>query len=102
MSSIFDKACRRVLHFGKKHSSDILSGLAILGLGVTTVLAVKETPKALDAIKLAEDEKGVELTKMEKVKVAYKYYIPATVSGISTATCILGANVLNKKNKDCI
>ena len=99
MSSIFDKACRRVLHFGKKHSSDILSGLAILGLGVTTVLAVKETPKALDAIKLSEDEKGVELTKMEKVKVAYKYYIPATVSGISTATCILAANVLNKKKQ---
>lgn len=99
MSSIFDKACNRGIRFVRKNSSNILSFLAILGVGTTAYLAVKETPKALDNIKNAEKEKGDKLTKLEKVKVAGKYYVPAMIAGASTATCILGANVLNKKKQ---
>ena len=36
---------------------------------------------------------------MEIVKVAWKCYIPATVVGLSTVACILGANYLSERKQ---
>ena len=47
----------------------------------------------------AKEEKGEELTVLEKVQVAGPAYVPAVVTGASTIACIFGANVLNKRNQ---
>lgn len=85
-----------------KHSPEILTGLGVAGMITTTVLAVKATPKALDLIAEAEDEKldnGHEekLTKIEVIKAAWKPYIPAMVTGITSAACLIGASSVNAK-----
>ena len=85
-----------------KHSPEILTGLGIAGMITATVLAVKATPKALDLIAAAEDEKfdnghGEALTKLEVVKVAWKPYIPAAVTGLTSTACLIGASSVNSK-----
>lgn len=85
-----------------KHSPEILTGLGIAGMITTTVLAVKATPKALDLIARAEDEKfdngnGEALTKTEIIKVAWKPYIPAAVTGVTSVACLIGASSVNLK-----
>lgn len=85
--------------FFKKHSSTILTVIGSAGVVATTVLAVRATPKALSLLEEAKDEKGSELTKVEVVKVAWKPYIPATITGLSTIACIFGANYLNTRTQ---
>lgn len=93
--------------FLKKHSSTILTVIGSAGVVATTILAVKATPKA---IQLIEDEKNRqnndiltnamangyetckyvrELKPLEVIKVAWKPYIPTTITGLSTIACIL-------------
>ena len=85
-----------------KHSPEILTGIGIAGMITTTILAVKATPKALDLIAEAEEKKFNEgqddrLTKIETVKVAWKPYIPAAVTGVMSAACLIGASSVNVK-----
>ena len=80
-----------------KHSPEILTGVGIAGMITTTVLAVKATPKALDLIAIAEDEKNDTLTKVEVVKTAWKPYIPAAVTCAASITCLIGASSVNAK-----
>jgi hypothetical protein len=89
-----------------KHSPEILTAIGLAGGLTTVILAVKATPKAEELIKEAkeakrkqlEEEEGtdipeedVTLTKKEIVKVAWKPYIPAAVTGLSSALCVIGA-----------
>lgn len=107
---------KRTQLFLRKHSSTILTVVGSAGVIVTSVLAVKATPKALKLIEeekqsrttaktiYADNEKYLipyypELTKLEIVKVAWKPYIPAVISGVSTIACIFGANMLNRRNQ---
>lgn len=81
--------------FITKNASGILTGFAI-GAGITaTVLAVKATPKALELIRDAEEEKlevdDEPLTVAEKVKVAWKPYVPALVASTASIVCAVGA-----------
>jgi hypothetical protein len=69
------------------------------GVIATSVTAVKATPKALLLLEDARVEKGEELTKLEKVKIAGPAYIPSIVMGTATLACIFGANVLNQRNQ---
>lgn len=83
-----------------KHSPEILTGLGIAGMITTTVLAVKATPKALDLISQAEDEKkdngsDERLTKTETVKACWKCYIPAAITGTVSIACLVGASSVN-------
>lgn len=81
----------------KKHSTEILTGIAMAGYISAGVWGVLTTPKAIDDIKKAKKKKGEELTKVEKVKTAGKYYIgPIILTGLSSA-CLLQANNINKK-----
>lgn len=81
----------------KRNTSTILTVVGGAGVVTTTVLAIKATPKALSLLDNAKQEKGENLTKLEKVKVAAPVYIPTMVSGVATLTCIFGANILNKR-----
>lgn len=85
--------------FLKRNSATILSVVGAAGVIATTVTAVKATPKALQLLESAKEDKGQDLTKLEKVKVAGPAYIPSVVLGVSTIACILGANVLNQRNQ---
>lgn len=80
-----------------KHSPEILTGLGVAGMITTTILAVKATPKALKLIEDAQYKKGDNLTAVEKVKAAWKPYIPAAVTCIASAGCIIGANSVHLK-----
>lgn len=85
--------------FLKRNSSTILTVVGATGVVATAVLSVKATPKALKLLDEAKKEKGEDLTIVETVKVAWKPYIPAVITGFSTIACVLGANVLNTKNQ---
>lgn len=86
-----------------EHSPEILTGLGIAGMVTTTILAVKATPKALDLISDAEYEKYDDegnreaLTKVEVIKAAWKPYIPAAVTGVTSVACLIGASSVNAK-----
>lgn len=88
--------------FLKKNASTILTCVGGAGVVVTTVLAVKATPKVVKLLESAEEEKGENLTRMEKVKIAGPAYIPAAISGTATIACIFGANILNKRQQASI
>ena len=85
--------------FLKRNSSTILTCVGGAGTIATAVLAVKATPKAMKLLDHAKEEKGKDLTKVEIVKVAWKPYIPAVITGVSTLACIFGANILNKRQQ---
>lgn len=80
-----------------KNGPAILTGIGIAGMITTTVLAVKATPKALVLIDEAENEKNADLTPIEKVKVAWKPYIPAIITGTVSTACLIGANSVHAR-----
>lgn len=90
---------RAVLKHGerllKKHSPEILTGLGLVTLASSVVLAVKATPKALWVIEHEEIEQAHPLTTKEKVKVAYKLYIPAAAAFVAGSACIIGASSIH-------
>ena len=85
----------------KINSPTILTVVGSIGVGVTAVMAVRDTVKAMKRI---EDESNsiftpvglIPLTKKEKFKIAAPCYIPTIISGVSTILCICGANKMNK------
>lgn len=85
--------------FFKRNASTILTCVGGIGVVATAVVAVKDTPKAMQIIERAEKEKGENLTTIEKIKVAGPVYIPAIAIGASTLACIFGANALSKRSQ---
>lgn len=85
--------------FFRRNGSTILTVGSGAGVVITSVLAVKATPKAMRLLKAAEEEKGEKLTKLEVVKTAAPVYIPAVVSGLATIACIAGAEAINKRHQ---
>lgn len=101
--------------FVSKRSPEILTGIGIAGMVTTTVLAVKVTPKALELI---EEEKRAQnralldeaentgsdvtaqvsrLKPIETVKVAWKPYIPAMLTGMASIACLIGAQSVSAR-----
>lgn len=100
----------------KRYSPEILTGIGIVGMISTTVLAVRATPKALVLlenkkrdIKLARirearesgdkhtDGSELKLTVLETVKTTWKCYIPAVVTGACSTACLVGASSVNAR-----
>lgn len=91
---------RQTLRTLKKHSPGILTGIGIVGLLATSVMAVDATPKAMELIREKREELGVEkLTAAETVKATWKCYIPAAVTAATSVACIVGANSVNAKRQ---
>ena len=84
-----------------KISGDFRSNVSLGATGViaTAVMAVKRTPKALTLLESAKEEKGEELTKLEKFKIASPVYIPAMITGTATIACIFGSNIISKNQQ---
>lgn len=85
--------------FIKRNASTILTCLGGVGVVATTITAVKATPKAIRLIEEAEQEKGEELTKWEKVSITTTTYLPSIGLGIATIACIFGSQILNKRQQ---
>lgn len=85
--------------FVKRNASTILTTAGAVGVVVTSVMAVKATPKALRLLEDAKREKGEDLTKLEVIATAAPVYIPSVLVGTATIACVFGANVLNKKQQ---
>lgn len=93
------KISKRVGRQLYRSSPTFLTVVASVGVIVTTITAVRATPKAIKLLKEAELEKGENLTKVEIIRVAGPSYIPSALLGISTIVCIFGANALNQKKQ---
>lgn len=91
--------CRKSFLYLKRSSPTILSCAAVIGAVAASVMAVKATPKAMKILEEAEKDKGEELTKREIVIAAAPVYIPSLSIGLASVMCILGANVLNKRQQ---
>ena len=83
----------------KRNSSTILTVVAAGGVIITAVSTGKAAIKADKLLKEAKEKKGEDLTKTEVILTAGPAYIPPVVIGVSTITCIFGANILNKKQQ---
>ena len=81
-----------------KYSPGILTGIGIAGMIGATFMAVKATPKALYLIESKKEEAEVEeLTPVETIKTCWKCYIPATLTTILSAVCLIGASTVSAK-----
>ena len=94
-----DKLIRSSKRFLRKNGSTILTCAGGIGVIATTVMAVKATPKAMQLIKAAEEEKGEKLTRMETIQATAMTYAPSALLGIATIASIFGANALNKRSQ---
>lgn len=80
----------------------ILTGAAIIGLGVSVATAIKATPKAMKDLQVETARKQIEtgndeakLTPVEAVKVAAPHYIPTGISMLITGACMAGATKIS-------
>lgn len=88
-----------------KRSPEILTAIGITGMVSTTILAVKATPKALKQIdeakinkmEIEDDEIELSLTPIETIKVAWKPYVPAAITGSISIACLIFANTIHAK-----
>lgn len=94
------KSAERVL---TKYSPGILTGIGIAGMIGATFMAVKATPKALYLIETKKEEAEVEeLTSVETIKTCWKCYIPATLTTVLSAVCLIGASTVSAKRNAAI
>lgn len=91
------KPCYRVAMRLHRKMPLILTVVGSIGVVATVVSAVRATPKALKSIDEAVEEKGEELTTIEKVQAAAPAYVGTAIMGASTIACIFGANALNMR-----
>ena len=93
----------KVKNFCVENGATILTGLGVVGVVGTAVLAATETPKALRLLeekeRYVQEVYGEELTRFEKILAVTPAYMPAVLSGLATVSCILGANHINKKQQ---
>lgn len=90
-----------------KNSPTILTGLAVGGVVTTVIFAVKTTPKAIDILEEAKDQKfpldeseddtQETISKKEIIQLTWKLYIPTIFMGAATIACIIGSNSINRR-----
>lgn len=103
--------------FSKQHSPELLVGLGIAGMATSTLLAVRATPKAtkkieqaisdendrlIDEAFAAGHENCSQITRLKTpqvIKACWKDYIPAAITGVAGAICIIGGtNITLRRN----
>lgn len=89
-----------------KNSPTILTGLAVVGLITTAVLAYKASPKMEKIVSKAkqdlsdtdpDDKETKRVVIKETVKAATPVMAPVAVMGIATTACIIGSNRISNK-----
>lgn len=84
---------KRLVRSLQQNSPAILTGLAVTGVGLTVVLAVKATPKALEELELEKEDAGqANLPVKTVVRATWRPYLPSAIAGSATIACIIGAH----------
>lgn len=99
---VLQKAYFKTELYVKRNSSFILTCISAVGVVGTAITVAKATPKAVQKISNAENEKGEELNIIEQVIVAGPVYVPSVAIGVSTIVCLFAANILNKKHQTAL
>lgn len=94
LNNFFHSIAKRL----QEYSPEILIGIGISGMVYATVAAVHSTPKAIALIREKKKKlKKNELNKIEKIKAAYKCYIPSTAITVLSIGCIIAASNINHR-----
>lgn len=88
---------RRCISEIRECGPEILTGLGISGSLYSIVQAVKATPRAVEAIQNAKNERKRKLSKKEIFLAAWRYYVPCGVTYIMSSTCIIFAGAIHAK-----
>lgn len=93
---------KKIKYSAKDKSAEILITLGICSGITSTILAVKATPKALMLLEKEKSERRLHneddtLSKIEILKLGWKPYVPAIISGVTGVACIIGAHTENKR-----
>ena len=116
-----------VPRFLKTHGSWVLTVFGLVGFGTTVILTAKEAPKVYEETADAQMRKidevwdkypaentvitngwmqehadEIYLTGWEKFKIAFPIYLPSIVSGLASAGCFLGAQIINAKQQTAL
>lgn len=95
--------------FMSKNSTNILTGVSIIGVLATTVLAVKATPKAVGIIREEQERiyntpddptptiEEIKIDPKTIIKLTWKLYIPAAVVGVTTIASIVSTHGVDTK-----
>ena len=85
--------------FTVKHGPEILTAVGTVGLIVSGIMAVNQTPRAMDILQRHEDEKDLdeELTTKEKFQDCWKVYLPSVALAASSVACIIFARRIDAK-----
>ena len=76
----------------KRNAPTILTGLGISLMVTSTVLAVKATPDAMEAIEEKKKEEGHEhLTMVQTVQATWRHYLMALTAMVGGGTCLISA-----------
>lgn len=120
---MFQNGFNATMNFVKKNSPHILTGTAVVGVGLTSYFAVKGVTRAKDIIreeqirrkeKLLRDclesdmypenenmppkeliEQQMKIPFKDKVKLVWKPLLPMSIAGATTIACIIGSDVIN-------
>lgn len=95
---IISKSAKSLGRSIDRNSPTILTALGVGGLITTVILAVKATPKALEALEYEKEFRSTEygedrdLEPLEVVETTWRFYIPTAAMGLVTIGCIIGSN----------
>lgn len=82
----------RLSRFANNNSPALLTAMGVVGVVATAYLTAKATAKAVEVIRVDEEDHG-ELTEFKhKVELVWKDYIPPVVAATVTIGCIVAAN----------
>ena len=96
--SIITNAFKSVQTVMIKHGPEFLTGIGVAGMIGTTIMAVKATPKAIKLLEKEKEETHCDkIHPVEVVKITWKFYIPAVVTCVASAACLIKANSINTR-----
>lgn len=100
MNNALSKAVNRFSGFIVRKSPTILLVLGIGGCVSATVIAIKETPKAVRLVEKRKEElKTEKLDVKETVRTTWKLYLPVVVTGTLSIACIIFSHSINERRK---
>ena len=82
----------------KKYAPDILTGMAIGGIGLTGWLGVKAGKKAAQELRFI-NATNVPLTTIDEAKYTWKCYIPPLASAVATSVFVVSAHKVHLHNE---
>lgn len=92
------KGLKKVQRTLSKKSPELLAAIGISGYFTAIVLAVTETPKALQLIDEERDDNGY-ISKKDAVKASWKCYIPSAATAVgATISMVASVSISNKRN----